>query len=1117
MRIADAGNNLSFYNVRILYTILFSNFDFTDLNRILVYSLKLKLQMITIGKAQFDFDMENETFAQALYGGWEHFCSASFEKVLDEVLSRYDTSDELIQIETLTLELGTLTENEFYEHFPKVLADKLNETFSTYLKNKEIYPEQVTIIPIKRMLLNSFTFFLQHGYLSWSADNKTQDITRMLNEVIRENESELIVFLQTYGYKHSIRERLVFQFADKELESLISILVENESAFIKPYVRYLITSYKVIKRPEITASDFRNVVWYLVFSYILSESKGYFSRKQLVLYTMRELAKRYNMEFNLLLNLLTQGLERLLTQQLIVPGLLLILSEIRTEQQERTEFSALIAAMPANELIARLKDKDSCRKFLRPLREEAIYRIVELVIPAESAFIITYAHVLDTEKEQGMLEGKAGDEFRLLKWEFIFQLILHLPDGTFNRKQFAFSVLQQIGAHYNLGVKELLVYFYRSLVNDNLPVNSVIRELLIALYLDTIPMDVSGSAFIFPDNMIEILSNSGLCRLYLRPLSEEKIYKLVERVIFSESQFIIKYARTLEVEKDNGMLEGKAGTEFRILKWEFIFLVILSAPVTMFNRKQFVTSVLQQLSAHYNLTVVELVSFFYRSVVADDKNIPAEISEIIRMLYLDIMANESVERLTVRYQEEEMVRFQLEIFIVSGETASSVADLYACCLHLTRVNPQKLLLTLQQLKKEFDPLPKVHTQEAVRLFATLILFVIRSYGLCFVGSSMLIRLLEAIEEKRTTGNAMQLRLLLFYCITEQPDLFQQEVQRITGTVTGEIKMPEPDTQKRMNPVFMEKKEILLLLQSPADVIHEVWEKVAVDELNIRRFLKGDLTIQHLWLRRFASSSLRSVADEVFCLLQIAGGYFTESMLVEWLTELTAKQFVHFSRSGLLLCFWNKLISAFPQHSNLQLYNLLIKSADRVPEIVALARKCTEQKNELEMNEKSPIYISNAGLVLFSPYIPRLFSMLECVENKTFKNRECQIKGVFVLQRLLFDSGEYPELDLCLNKLLTGFETGEPLPRSYSFTKEEEALIVSLLDAVRQNWDKLRNTSIGGLRSSFLERKGVLEELEDKWMLTVESRAYDILLDSLPWSYSPVKFSWMEKPVFVKWR
>ena len=42
-----------------------------------------------------------------------------YEGIVDEILSRYDTEDELIRIESLDLDLGELEEDEFYEQFPR--------------------------------------------------------------------------------------------------------------------------------------------------------------------------------------------------------------------------------------------------------------------------------------------------------------------------------------------------------------------------------------------------------------------------------------------------------------------------------------------------------------------------------------------------------------------------------------------------------------------------------------------------------------------------------------------------------------------------------------------------------------------------------------------------------------------------------------------------------------------------------------------------------------------------------------------------------------------------------------------------------------------------------------
>lgn len=71
--------------------------------------------------------------------------------------------------------------------------------------------------------------------------------------------------------------------------------------------------------------------------------------------------------------------------------------------------------------------------------------------------------------------------------------------------------------------------------------------------------------------------------------------------------------------------------------------------------------------------------------------------------------------------------------------------------------------------------------------------------------------------------------------------------------------------------------------------------------------------------------------------------------------------------------------------------------------------------------------------------------------------------------------------------------------------------------MKANWEKLKNTSVKGFQHSFIERPGRLEQREDKWVLYVEERAYDILLDSLPWSYRQIRLPWLKKKISVIWR
>lgn len=169
----------------------------------------------------------------------------------------------------------------------------------------------------------------------------------------------------------------------------------------------------------------------------------------------------------------------------------------------------------------------------------------------------------------------------------------------------------------------------------------------------------------------------------------------------------------------------------------------------------------------------------------------------------------------------------------------------------------------------------------------------------------------------------------------------------------------------------------------------------------------------------------------------------------------------------------------------------------------------------EFNET--IYISNAGLVILAPFLPRFFQQLGRMEDGSFITAADAERAVHLLQYLASGQQETEEYLLAFNKILCGLPLDHPVPSSIEITAEETDMVNSLLSAVLQNWEKMSNSTIENLRGSFLLRDGRLEEEGDRSRLRVESKGFDILLSFLPWTISVVHLPWMEKRVEVEWR
>jgi hypothetical protein len=164
-----------------------------------------------------------------------------------------------------------------------------------------------------------------------------------------------------------------------------------------------------------------------------------------------------------------------------------------------------------------------------------------------------------------------------------------------------------------------------------------------------------------------------------------------------------------------------------------------------------------------------------------------------------------------------------------------------------------------------------------------------------------------------------------------------------------------------------------------------------------------------------------------------------------------------------------------------------------------------------------IWIANAGQVIAAPYLPRLFGMLGLVEQGAFESLKARERAVHLLQFMVDGSDDAPEYELVLNKLLCGLDLQTPVSRGTAVADGERQAVEGLLRAMIQHWAVLGRTSLAGFRESFLRRGGLLEHRDGGWHLSVEPRAFDMLLDRIPWGFSPIRHPWMNEVIHVVWR
>lgn len=180
---------------------------------------------------------------------------------------------------------------------------------------------------------------------------------------------------------------------------------------------------------------------------------------------------------------------------------------------------------------------------------------------------------------------------------------------------------------------------------------------------------------------------------------------------------------------------------------------------------------------------------------------------------------------------------------------------------------------------------------------------------------------------------------------------------------------------------------------------------------------------------------------------------------------------------------------------------------------SLSSKASFKNNEAQPLPPSEIYLANAGIVLLHPFLPQFFEGILCAADEQLV---CPDKAALALHFFATGQWQTGEYELTLAKILCGIPLAKTIPLATDWDIHDTEEAEAVLHAVVKYWEALKDSSIGLLRAEFLQRNGKLSPRQDGWLLQVERRDFDFLLDQLPWGFSTIKLPWMKEFLYVEW-
>ena len=192
----------------------------------------------------------------------------------------------------------------------------------------------------------------------------------------------------------------------------------------------------------------------------------------------------------------------------------------------------------------------------------------------------------------------------------------------------------------------------------------------------------------------------------------------------------------------------------------------------------------------------------------------------------------------------------------------------------------------------------------------------------------------------------------------------------------------------------------------------------------------------------------------------------------------------------------------------------------------IAQTSDEEKFSDEAASRSPlnsdkgldesIEITHVGVILFWPFLQIFFKEMGLIENQKFKDEFSCWKAIHLLHYLVTGEQEAEEHELLIHKILCNVALSEFVPMSFELTDLEKEECDHLVQTVIDQWSILKKSSIEGFRNSFLKRDGILQMNGRDYMIQVERKSFDIILEKLSWGISNIKHPWNNYLIQVEW-
>jgi hypothetical protein len=1118
----------------------------------------------TIQQYSFDLGFGEKSKVHVLQNLFSKVFYEQAMPVMETTFKQVIPVDRLVQWDRVEVNIGPLP----FESVEKDFAVKFKEALEKELRLLLALQPETTMQTHTTEIgflagagISLLEYFLMTGSLPWWASQQTtSDPVRVMDQLLQQAASSLRQLLLRAGRYDYVRRRLVYQFPESTVRAVINIFQPEEAVFIFSYHHDIV---RVQQQQKIVKSETREVeraAWIFILDYLLKEHGNYFNRKAFVRYTLRQMALHFNLPYRQMLGLFAAALPKNEPVAQPVDPLPWIIRELAHEQEKETDTPAqlqqhldviryylLFGSLPAwalhidrkglvqlieqtmgqvpasvKTLIAALASHTLVRERMAELLDDVVmHKVIRLEEPAEADFIFRYVAHLQVQQHKRSLVKTESAEFRRSVWQFILAYLYTEKGSVFNSRMFLKSHIQHMAQHYSMAYGQMLLFMVQSMGEEMQAADDSSLFHLLATLLQDYQQEQKGT-----------LADAGVGHRFINTLQERdqeennagRAIVLRDLLIYWLSHDHFPWWDTKHSHRSPESLWTElvqAAPQYAQWLLQFAGEQDARARRLVYHlRVEMILPVFRSMDHAGRLiqAYTDLITVFELAMPGQIRNSQAVQAELLLLTwqswrsgyYTSLNARslitKSIAWLTGKMGVSANSLIQAVIHTIDQSGETSIPFAFREALHTV----QGEMTTYNQLYVD-GYLPEIEMGVA-----------------------------EAIEAGHKSSKDMLDAIIRH--ITEEPvkQWLRTSLQSVAIThfivqhyqaekVFFFIEQLYPHQAKEAIPFLQAVEKLLLIFIT--DTLQRDRLQLLLREFSLNYLATGRSIQDHAeffagWIRFITFTqpallvSLHITLNNNRNVIQgMTADHFPFLKTLQHQVETHGMQ--QKKQPGLQEVLQASWLQVFEQLTGLDPVKQAKEELDRITRELAIKKQqaAEEQQQELKKRlnaDNAKLYIQNAGLVLLHPLLNTLFTRLQLMEKNIFSTEAAQHRAVHLLQFLVYGQEQFPEHTLSLNKLLCGMALEDPLPVDILLTTHEKKVGEELLRVVLQRWEKLNNTSIEGLRVSFLQREGALISTPEHWTLRVEQRGIDVLLPFLPWSFGMIKAPWMKKTLFVEW-